>query len=46
MIKYYDQRQESILAYSSKEGVHNGQEGKGAVTEQGWQITFHLHIGN
>lgn len=27
MIKYYDQKQESILAYGTKEGVHAGQEG-------------------
>lgn len=30
VLKYYDQKQEFILAYNSKEGVHSAQEGTGA----------------
>lgn len=33
VLKYYDQKQEFILAYNSKEGVHNAQKGMGAGTK-------------
>lgn len=45
VLKYYDQKQEFILAYNSKEGVHSAQEGMEQAPKQGWQITFHLHMG-
>lgn len=35
LIKYYDQKQEFILTYSSEEGVRNAQEGMGAGTKAG-----------
>lgn len=45
VLKYYDQKQEFILAYNSKEGVHSAQEGMGAGTKARLANHISSHMG-